>query len=180
MIGIVAAIVSLFYALQLPVCIVAVVEISDHMRIGIGLSAFDMHGAQQRALHHLHQPALKSRHSWMEKTDWFDELLRGAKYLYAHRLMLRISVHGELGGTDAARLAVCWGAAQGLLETLSACTDGRISGSLQPNFAAATSHAEVRLTYAVKAGTALTATLRAVREHLAERVKSWKNIPLKA
>lgn len=180
MIGVVATIISLLYALQLPLCIAVVVEISHTPRLGVGVRAFDVHGAQQHAIHHMHQPAPKSRRKWMEKTGWFDEVLHGAKYLYAHRLMLRVSVNGEVGGTDAARVAVCWGAAQGLLDTLCACTDGRISGALQPNFAAAASHAEVRLTYAVKMGNIVSATLQMVGEHLSERVKSWKNIPLRA
>lgn len=180
MIGAIAALISLFYALQLPVCIVAVLEYSGKTAVGVGVSAFGSRRARERALHRLHHPARKKRPSLMEKTGWFDELLRGAKYLYAHRLLLRISVNGELGGTDAARLAVYWGAAQSLLETLSACTDGQITGSLQPNFAAAHSHTEIRVTYAVKTGTAIKAGLQAVREHLMERVKPWKSIPLKA
>lgn len=180
MLGMIAAVIGLLYAMQLPLCVVAVLEYSGKARFGVGFSAIGVRGAKKRALRRMDHPAPKHRSKWMEKTGWFDELLRGAKYLYAHRLLLRVSVNGELGGTDAARLAVCWGAAQGLLETLSALTDGRISGSLQPNFSAAHSHGEIRVTYAVKAGTALTAALQAVGEHLSERVKSWKSIPLKA
>lgn len=180
MIGAIAAIISLFYALQLPVCIVAVLEYSGKARFGVGVSAVGLRGAKKRAVYRMYHPARKKRRPLMEKSGWFDELLRGAKYLYAHRLLLRVSVDGELGGTDAARLAVCWGAAQGLLETLSACTDGQITGSLRPNFAAAHSHAEIRVTYAVKTGTAIKAGLQAVGEHLMERVKTWKSIPLKA
>lgn len=180
MIGAIAALISLFYALQLPLCFVAVLEYSGRTRFGVGVSAFGLRGAKKRALYHMYHPSPKRRIPSMEKTGWFDELLRGAKYLYAHRLLLRVSVNGELGGTDAARLAVCWGAAQSLLETLSACTDGQVSGALQPNFSAAHSHAEIRVTYAVKTGTALKAGLQAVSEHLMERVKPWISIPLKA
>lgn len=179
MIGAVAAIISLLYALQLPLCVAVVLEISNSPRVGVGVGTFNINGAQQRALHHMHQPAPKPGRKWMEKTGWFDELLHGAKYLYAHRLMLRVSVNGEIGGTDAARLAVCWGAAQGLLDTLCACTDGRISGTLRANFAAVSSHAEIRLTYAVKMGNIVSATLQVVSEHLTERVRTWKSIPLK-
>ena len=179
MIGAIAALISLFYALQLPVCIVAVLEYSGKTAVGVGVSAFGSRRARERALHRLHHPARKKRPSLMEKTGWFDELLHGAKYLYAHRLMLRVSVNGEIGGTDAARLAVCWGAAQGLLDTLCACTDGRISGTLRANFAAVSSHAEIRLTYAVKMGNIVSATLQVVSEHLTERVRTWKSIPLK-
>jgi len=180
MIGAIAALVSLFYALQLPVCIVAVLEYSGKTRIGVGASALGLYRARNRALYRLHHPARKKHLSLLEKTGLFDDLLHGAKYLYAHRLLLRVSVNGELGGTDAARLAVCWGAAQSLLDTLCACTGGQIAGTLRPNFAAAQSHAEIRVTYAVKTGTALKAGLQAVCEHLIERVKTWKSIPLKA
>lgn len=180
MIGAIAALISLFYAFQLPLCFVAVLEYSGRTRFGIGVSAFGLRSAKKRALYRMYHPVRKPHKPSMEKMRWFDELLRGAKYLYAHRLLLCISVNGELGGTDAARLAVCWGAVQSLLQTLSACTDGQVTGSLQPNFSAAHSHAEIRVTYAVKTGTALIAGLQAVSEHLMERVKPWKSIPLKA
>ena len=180
MIGLIAAMIGLFYALQLPLCVVAVLEYSDTARIGVGISAIGLKGARRRAASHMHHPAPARRPSWMEKTGWFDELLHGAKYLYAHRLLLRVTVDGELGGTDAARLALCWGAAQGLLDTLAAVTDGRIAGTLRPNFASPHTRGVIRVTYAVRTGAAISATLRAMGEYLSERVKTWTSIPSKA
>lgn len=179
MLGAVAAMVSLFYALQLPLCIAVVVEYSGKTRIGVGIGAFALRGARRRAWRSL-KPARKGSSSWMEKSGWFDGVLRGAKYLYAHRLLLHIRVDGEVGGTDAARIAVCWGAAQALLDTLCACTDGRIAGSLRPAFNAPHTRGTIRVTYAVKSGTAVAAALQAVGQHLSERVKPWISIPLKA
>lgn len=176
----VAAMLSLLSALQLPLCIVAVLEYSGAPRIGVGVSLFGLRGARRRALRRMRPPDSAKRPPWMEKTGWFTGALHGAKYLYAHRLLLRISVNGALGGSDAARVAVCWGAAQGLLEALSRCTDGRISGTLRPDFSAGASRGEIRVTYAVKAGTALNATLRTVGELISERVKTWTSIPSKA
>ena len=77
-------------------------------------------------------------------------------------------------------MALLWGAAQGLLSALSACTDGRIGGTLRADFSTSATRAEIRVTYAVKAGAALAAALRAVGEYAMERVRTWKIIPLKA
>lgn len=180
MLGAVTALVSLFYALQLPVCIVIMAEYSGGARIGVGVGAFSPFGAKRRAYIRLHRSGRAHFPPWMEKTGWFDGLLRGAKYLYAHRLLLQIRVDGTLGGTDAARTAVCWGAAQALLDALCVATDGRISGALRPDFSAPHTHGTLRVTYAVKSGTAVKAALQAMGEHLSGRTKSWKSTPLKA
>ena len=175
----VTALVSLFYALQLPLCIAVVAEYSGTARIGVGFGLFAERGARRRALRKLqHSP--KSHKRQMEKSGWFADLLRGTNYLYAHRLLLHIRVDGEIGGTDAARLAILWGSAQSLLDTLSACTDGRISGSLRPNFASPHTRGTIRLTYAVRSGSAVIAALQAMGEHLSGRMKSWRSIPSKA
>lgn len=180
MIALMAALGSLVCLLQLPLCVVAVAEFSDHARIGVGVSPFSLRNARNRALRRMHPRKTPFHLPPMEKTGWFDEMLHGAKYLYAHRLLLRVTVNGEIGGTDAARIAVYWGAAQSLLTALYAATDGRITGHISPNFSSARCRGEIRITYAVKAGSAVWATLQAVGEHLSEKVRPWINTPLKA
>lgn len=182
-VGLFALFLAAFYAAQLPVCVFVVAQFSGKPRVGVGIGAIGLVGAKRRAAKRLDAPRSKKPvhwRRWMEKTGWMDEALHGAEYLYAHRLTLRISVDATLGGMDAAQVALCWGAAKGLLEALSVCTDGRVGGTLRADFSSSVTQAEIRMTYAVKAGTALTAASRAVGEFAMERVKSWTSIPLKA
>ncbi|MDO4356236.1 MAG: hypothetical protein Q4E13_06995 [Clostridia bacterium] len=183
LVGVFALFLATFYASQLPVCVFAVVRFSGRPKVGFGVSAVGLVGAKRRAAQRIDSPAPRRKFDWrrwVEKTGWMDEALRGVEYLYAHRLTLRVSVDATLGGSDAAQVALCWGAAQGLLTALSACTDGRVRGTLRADFSSSATRGEIRVTYAVKAGTALAAASRAVGEYAMERVKTWKSIPLKA
>ncbi len=184
LVGVFALFLATWYASQLPVCVFAVVRFSGRPKVGFGVSAVGLVGAKRRAAQQVDSPKPGRKkvdwRRWVEKTGWMDEALRGAEYLYAHRLTLRVSVDATLGGSDAAQVAICWGAAQGLLTALSTCTDGRIHGTLRADFSSSATRGEIRVTYAVKAGTALAAASRAVGEYAMERVKSWKSIPLKA
>ena len=179
MIALKAALLGLFYALQLPLCVVAVAQYAGGARIGVGVSTLSPRFARSRALRRMHPPGGKF-HLPMEKSGGVHAFVRGANYLYAHRLLLRISVRGEIGGNDAARIALCWGAAQSLLDTLSAITGGRIAGHLHPNFASRHCCGEIRVEYAVKTGAALHAALQVAGEQISEKVKAWTNIPSKA
>ena len=184
LVGVFALLLATWYAAQLPLCVFVVARFSGKPQLGFGIGAVGLVGAKRRAARQIAGGGPKHRRfRWrrlVEKTGWMDEALRGASYLYAHRLTLQISVDATLGGTDAAQVALLWGAAQGLLSALSACTDGRIGGTLRADFSTSATRAEIRVTYAVKAGAALAAALRAVGEYAMERVRTWKSIPLKA
>lgn len=179
MLAAVMTLIGLLYASQLPLCVAVVIEYSGTVRIGMGLGAFSPRHARRRALRHMKFPRKKPE-TRMEKTGWFGRALHGTKYLYAHCLMLRISIDGEIGGTDAARIAVSWGAAQALLDTLCALTDGEISGSLRPDFSAPHTRATLRLTYAAKGGAFVMAALQVLGEQISGKVKPWTSTPLKA
>lgn len=176
-----ALLLVLFYALQVPLCLYVRADTETEGYYGWGVGIIGMKGAKKRAM----QPQKKRRRRepkalQLEKNVWMKAAFRGADYLYAHRMLLRVRVDAVLGGMDADVLALWWGAGSGLLEALSACTDGRVSGQLYADFSASATLAHVRLSYAARSGVVLRAAFHTVREAVEESVRKWISIPSKA